>query len=98
MAISCAAVNASSVMVKYIDYGNQEEVPTNALVTLPHQLAEYPAQAIHCCLWGVEPIVGTEWSSRASDQFCELAESSVLSMSVCGEGMIVVKSHVIARC
>ena len=84
-------MNGDRVEIIFIDYGNTEEVPTSALVTLPPYLASLPMQAAHCTLWGVEPIEGgSNWGEDASDQFYELATgSSMLVMTVCGEGMYV---------
>jgi tudor domain-containing protein 1/4/6/7 len=60
-------VNAGKANVRFIDYGNSEEVETNSLKILPSELASMPPFAYPCSLLGVFPLEG-EWSSEVTTQ------------------------------
>ena len=54
-----------TVKVKFVDYGNSEQVPLTSLATIPPHLLTLPVQAVRCCLHDVEgPGVDGQWSEE----------------------------------
>lgn len=60
-------IDAGKARVRFIDYGNSEEVETNSLKILPSELASIPPFAYSCSLHGVSPLEG-DWSSEVTTQ------------------------------
>ena len=61
-------VKGNKVKVRYIDYGNGEELPVSSVKHLDNQFKKYPAYAVQCSLSGAEPS-GSEWDSNAIQMF-----------------------------
>ncbi|GAB1603850.1 tudor domain-containing protein 7-like isoform X2, partial [Argonauta hians] len=62
------------VEIYYVDYGNVETVPIDRITKLPSLTSQYPAQAVLCSLYQLEPLqdeAGFEESKQIFSQFCE---------------------------
>ncbi|KAE8589413.1 hypothetical protein XENTR_v10017554 [Xenopus tropicalis] len=57
-------VEQKGTKVRFMDYGNTEELEAGELCDIPSQLLELPFQAIRCSLTGVKPI-GEKWDRDA---------------------------------
>ena len=55
MCIGNQTVSTASAMVKYVDYGNEEQLPLSRLQPLDPSFLDLPCQALSCCLWGIKP-------------------------------------------
>ncbi|XP_061180909.1 uncharacterized protein LOC133189557 [Saccostrea echinata] len=60
-------INAGKAKVRFIDYGNSEEVETSSLKNLPSEFASLPPFAYACSLCGVSSLEG-DWSSEVTTQ------------------------------
>ncbi|XP_077992144.1 tudor domain-containing protein 1-like [Glandiceps talaboti] len=57
-----------SVLVLFVDFGNEESMPTSRLRKLPDEMKQLPLQALKCCLAGIEPTnIQSGWSGQAID-------------------------------
>ncbi|GAB1599310.1 tudor domain-containing protein 7-like isoform X2 [Argonauta hians] len=62
------------VEIYYVDYGNIEIVSIDRITKLPSLTSQYPAQAVLCSLYQLEPLqdeAGLEESKQGFSQFCE---------------------------
>lgn len=75
-----SAPSSGSVLVRFIDFGNEERVPLDALRPLPSDDAAHaPPQATEFRLWGVRvPDVDSEWCTDAGVQLRELVWGETL--------------------
>ncbi|XP_052271235.1 tudor domain-containing protein 7-like isoform X3 [Dreissena polymorpha] len=63
----------------FVDYGNTDDVKVEDIRWLSPETAQFPPQAINCCLYGIEPLQGeTAWSSKATELFEELVGEEAL--------------------
>ena len=60
--VSSVEYEKRTATVAYPDFGNEETVPFTSLAVLADAFNEFPLQAVHCCLTGVESL-GTEATS-----------------------------------
>ena len=78
---------ASSLTVRFIDYGNTETLPVNKVKILKEDFLCVPPLAIQCSLYGVKPVGSQYWVDKASVMFEELTlgkrlEAKFMSSSV----------------
>ena len=65
-------VKGNMVQVQFIDYGNDEEIPSRQVKQLKQQHATIPVQSFQCSLFGAKTTTGA-WSDEATAKFEELA-------------------------
>ena len=66
------STDEQGVAVQFLDYGNKEVVPQTSLRKLVTAFSELPVQGIRCCLAGVVPKQGGDWSPDAKQAFTEI--------------------------
>lgn len=63
------AVSGQKVAVRYVDFGNREEVDTRSVCEIVDEFKSTPHLAVQCCLFDVDPvgpgISGDSWSETA---------------------------------
>ncbi|ELU14575.1 hypothetical protein CAPTEDRAFT_226977 [Capitella teleta] len=64
-------VHQKTALVQFVDYGNEEERPTETLKILNQRFLRLPQQAFQANLVGVKP-KGGQWSEAAIEKFEEL--------------------------
>ncbi|XP_072196371.1 tudor domain-containing protein 1 [Excalfactoria chinensis] len=79
------------VQVRFVDYGNVEEVPVDNIRQIPSSFLELPFQGIKCWLSGIKP-AGSKWNSKATERFHKCTagmklEARVTSFSRDGAGV-----------
>lgn len=67
------------VLVLFVDYGNEEEVPTDKIFHVHESFMETPLLASVCCLADVRPFNTADWSRNATTEFQRLVEESMIS-------------------
>ncbi|XP_060066222.1 tudor domain-containing protein 7B-like [Ylistrum balloti] len=66
------------VEVLYVDFGNTEECFPSSMQWLCEKSASFPVQAVYCCLHGVKPLKGEDWSAESQQKFLELTREEAL--------------------
>ncbi len=62
-------LDLNSVVVFFIDYGNQETIQIDGnLLVINEQFVKYPCMAILCCLDGISPIIDTNRPESNSEE------------------------------
>ena len=62
-------LDLNSVVVFFIDYGNQETIQIDGnLLVINEQFIEHPCMGILCCLDGINPIIDTNRPESASEE------------------------------
>ncbi|GFT18463.1 a-kinase anchor protein 1, mitochondrial [Nephila pilipes] len=56
-------------MVRICDFGGYEYVENTSLYLMNANFMDYPFQAIECCLGGIQPIDGNNWTEEATRAF-----------------------------
>ncbi|XP_015722831.1 tudor domain-containing protein 1 isoform X2 [Coturnix japonica] len=79
------------VQVRFVDYGNVEEVPADNIRQIPSSFLELPFQGIKCWLSGIKP-AGSKWDSKATERFHKCTagvklEARITSFSRDGAGV-----------
>lgn len=70
-------LDESDVKVYYLDFGGEAIQKRKTLCSLKHEfLTALSFQAVECCLDGVLPLQGDEWSEEATDYFGEISHAS----------------------
>lgn len=70
MITSESTSSTGEITIKFVDYGNSENVQLSSLFGLDDRFLELPMQAIECSLYGVRPVNGMhEWPKDATDMF-----------------------------
>lgn len=70
-------LDESDVKVYYLDFGGESTQKRKTLCSLKHDfLIALSFQAIECCLEGVLPVEGDEWTEEATDYFGEISHAS----------------------
>ena len=82
-------VNGDDVTVLFVDYGNSEVVTADVLCQLPAMFASLPLQAVPCCLAGVVPVAGDDWSEEAFDMLEQFSAYPVraTALEISAEGV-----------
>ena len=70
--------NDGNISVHFVDYGNDELLPSTRVKKLLEQFQVLPAQAVNCSLFGVEPVNGGSWSEDANEKFHDLCSDKSL--------------------
>ena len=60
------------ILVQFMDHGNKDVVAQTSIRKLPAAFCQLPLQGICCCLNGVVPKEGGEWSAEAKEAFTEI--------------------------
>ncbi|XP_073484964.1 uncharacterized protein [Aquarana catesbeiana] len=74
-------MEADVATVRFVDYGNVENVVKDEIRQLPTTLASVPTQAFPCCLAGFNVAAG-KWTSEGCDYFFQHATEDVLELTV----------------
>ncbi|XP_040204385.1 tudor domain-containing protein 6 isoform X3 [Rana temporaria] len=74
-------MEADVATVRFVDYGNVENVVKEEIRQLPTILARLPTQAFPCCLAEFNVAAGT-WTSEGCDYFFQRATEDVLELTV----------------
>ncbi|XP_071986252.1 tudor domain-containing protein 1 isoform X2 [Engystomops pustulosus] len=74
-------LSGDSVLVRYLDFGNTEVLPSSRLRRIDPDLLSIPFQAAQASLAGVKPLSG-QWSPEATQAFKNLVMNKILSASV----------------
>ncbi|KAJ8352610.1 hypothetical protein SKAU_G00240860 [Synaphobranchus kaupii] len=68
------------VEVRYVDFGNKNNLPLGDIRKLKDEFFALPAMAIQCRLADLEPVSSTEsWSAECKERFRNLAEQKLMS-------------------
>ncbi|XP_050389099.2 tudor domain-containing protein 7 isoform X2 [Patella vulgata] len=71
-------INNQEFHVRFVDYGNVECVSIDCIRQLPQKVINTPQQAIYCSLYGIQPIVGEEWSKASLGILAEFVRDQEL--------------------
>ncbi|XP_073484963.1 tudor domain-containing protein 6 [Aquarana catesbeiana] len=74
-------MEADVATVRFVDYGNVENVVKEEIRQLPNTLVSLPTQAFPCCLAKFNIAAG-KWSSEGCDYFFQRATEDVLELTV----------------
>ncbi|KAG8192820.1 hypothetical protein JTE90_014602 [Oedothorax gibbosus] len=70
------------VEVFYIDYGNTELTSLANMKTIHQRFLKFPGMAKNCCLEGIQPANGDEWSAEAIKSFGSFVSNKPCVMQV----------------
>ena len=73
----------SHFLVKFVDYGNEEECVAADVKELRRAYTSLPKQALCCSLSAVRPPHGTQWSDAAIEMFGDLTNCSIKKLVGC---------------
>ena len=68
------SVEAETISVFYVDFGNQETLPSSKLYPIPDQFLSLPRLNLSCSLYGVQAYPGDKWNKESIDCFSMLVE------------------------
>ena len=77
-------VDASTIQVQFIDYGNSDTVHSNTAVQILPDFTHLPAQAVHCCLKGFEFSREDPGEMSLRNRFRLATEGKSLAAKLCG--------------
>ena len=102
---------ADTISVFYVDFGNQETLPSSKLCPIPAKFLSLPKLELSCSLYGVQACSGDKWSEESVDCFSilmlegelvealviEVLQNSCLEVSLHSEGCQDFAKHLIDK-
>uniref|UniRef100_H3ARN7 Tudor domain containing 6 n=1 Tax=Latimeria chalumnae TaxID=7897 RepID=H3ARN7_LATCH len=74
-------INDNLLSIRFVDYGNEDEVSREQIRPISSELLKIPVQAFPCSLAGFEFSTGF-WDDSASEKFYEIVTEDVLTVTV----------------
>nr|XP_019956334.1 PREDICTED: RING finger protein 17 [Paralichthys olivaceus] len=69
-----------NVEVLFVDFGNIQILSVSDLRRIKDEFFALPSMAIHCCLSGVIPLDGVNWSDACTNRFISLAHEKLVTI------------------